>query len=321
MMETKKSRVLDIFLKGLMGEQLSTKELAKQYEVSTKSIMRDFAEIRAYLAEHRHTTGNAELTYSNQTKTYSLTMDRFLSGEEVFAIVEILLASRMVSQVELAKILKKLKEFTTPADCTILNAMIDKELIHYTGVQVEIPNVGSQLWRLAKLIYAKKEITIRYKKMDLSVIERRILPLSLLFSDYYFYLIAYHKVEEEYRLRYYRLDRIQNIVEHRTVYRLPRQFDFDEGELRKKIQFMWPGKCRKIRFKFTGPSVQAILDRLPTARIVEINTDGYLVEAEVYGDGILMYLLSQREWVTVLEPEEVRLQMKDIIYRMYENYC
>lgn len=45
--------------------------------------------------------------------------------------------------------------------------------------------------------------------------------------------------------------------------------NFDEGLLRKRSQFMWPGPLRRIRFQFTGPSVQAILDRIPTARVVE----------------------------------------------------
>lgn len=32
---------------------------------------------------------------------------------------------------------------------------------------------------------------------------------------------------------------------------------------------MWPGKLRTIRFEFSGPSMQAALDKLPTARIIE----------------------------------------------------
>jgi hypothetical protein len=49
---------------------------------------------------------------------------------------------------------------------------------------------------------------------------------------------------------------------------------------------MWPGKLRTIRFEFNGPSVQAVLDKLPTAKIIErMGNNKYLIEAEVYGDG------------------------------------
>jgi hypothetical protein len=67
---------------------------------------------------------------------------------------------------------------------------------------------------------------------------------------------------------------------------------------------MFYGKFRKIRFWYTGPSLQAVLDRLPTAKIIERKRKEYLLEAEVYGDGIKMFLLSQGTWVKVITPEE-----------------
>ena len=42
---------------------------------------------------------------------------------------------------------------------------------------------------------------------------------------------------------------------------------------------MWPGKLRTIRFEFNGPSVQAALDKLPTAKIIECLGGGkYLID-------------------------------------------
>ena len=67
---------------------------------------------------------------------------------------------------------------------------------------------------------------------------------------------------------------------------------------------MFPGKYRKIRFEFRGPSVQAILDRIPTARIVDEVNGKKIIEAEVYGRGINMYLLSQDSKLRVLRPVE-----------------
>ena len=85
---------------------------------------------------------------------------------------------------------------------------------------------------------------------------------------------------------------------------------------------MWPGPLRTIRFEFTGPSVQAVLDKLPTARIINRDGKKYLIEAEVYGDGIKMWLLSQGAWVKVVAPEEfvdeVHNDLK-IILRQYNH--
>lgn len=92
------------------------------------------------------------------------------------------------------------------------------------------------------------------------------------------------------------------------------------GGLRNRSLFMQPGKLRIIRFEFTGPSVQAVLDKLPTARVIECNNGKNLIEAEVYGDGIKMWLLSQGHWVKVLEPEDFLQEMKEEIEKMAQQY-
>ena len=82
---------------------------------------------------------------------------------------------------------------------------------------------------------------------------------------------------------------------------------------------MWRS-LRTIRFEFTGPSVQAVLDKLPTARIIEGHGGRYTIEAEVYGDGIKMWLLSQGSWVKVTAPDDFVEEMKNEIERMRNIY-
>ena len=83
---------------------------------------------------------------------------------------------------------------------------------------------------------------------------------------------------------------------------------------------MWPGELRTIRFEFTGPSVQAVLDKLPTARIIDRDGKKYLIEAETYGDGIKMWLLSQGAWVKVISPDDFITEIKREIERMAHQY-
>lgn len=75
---------------------------------------------------------------------------------------------------------------------------------------------------------------------------------------------------------------------------------FEEGEFRKRMQFMYGGKLRKIRFQYTGKNVESVLDRLPTARIEQKTDDGYILTAEVFGDGIDMWVRSQGNAVKIL---------------------
>ena len=46
----------------------------------------------------------------------------------------------------------------------------------------------------------------------------------------------------------------------------------------------------------------------------------YLIEAEVYGNGIKMFLLSQGSWVKVIAPDEFVKEMKDEIEKMQLLY-
>ena len=75
MENTKMDRVLEIFFRGLRGEDLSVQRLADEYEVSTKSITRSINDLKSFLADHRELVGHTELQYSHQDRCYRLYMD------------------------------------------------------------------------------------------------------------------------------------------------------------------------------------------------------------------------------------------------------
>ena len=63
-----------------------------------------------------------------------------------------------------------------------------------------------------------------------------------------------------------------------------------------------------------------MLDRLPTAKIIEQTDDYALIEAEVYGKGIIMWLLSQGTKVEVVKPDSLREEMKKQLQDMLQRY-
>lgn len=321
MKNTKQYRVLEIFFRGLRGERLSVQELANEYEVSTKSITRSINELRDFLADHRELVGNAELSYSHSDKCYRLSMDELLTNKELFSLVEVMIGARAFSKIELLKIIGKLMKHTTPEDRPKMNGLIRKEIYHYPEVNHDCESVQENLWKIVNCISMCKEISIEYYRVDRKWVTHRLLPASVMFTDYYFYLIAFLTDGNRDKPYYFRIDRIKQITVHRKTFGRFDVTDFDEGLLRKRSLFMWPGKLRTIRFEFSGPSVQAVLDKLPTARIIErLEGDKYLIEAEVYGDGIKMWLLSQGPWVTVISPDEFVEEIKKDLTDMLNNY-
>ena len=318
---TKQDRILEIFFRGLRGEDIYVQKLANEYEVSTKSISRSIGDLKAFLTDHRELVGNTELQYSYQNKCYRLYMDEFLSNKELFAVVEVLIGARAFSKMELLTLTEKLKRFTTAEDRPKLNELIRKELYHYPEVKHDCESVQDTLWQLVNCITENREISIEYYRMDRKWVTHRLRPASVMFADHYFYLIAVDCERDAERVYYFRVDRIKEITVHRRKQGASDAVQFDEGLLRKRSLLMWPGPLRTIRFEFTGPSVQAVLDKLPTAKIIErMSSNRYLIEAETYGDGIKMWLLSQGSWVKVVEPREFVAEMADTIKAMMANY-
>ena len=312
--------LLELFFRGIHGEALSVHKLANEYGVSTKSITRTINDLKVFLADHRDLVGNAELQYSHRDKCYRLCMDEFLTNKELFSLVEVIIGARAFSKMELLALVDKLKRFTTPEDRPILSEMIRKELYHYVEVKHDCESVQDTLWQLVSCIADRREISIEYYRMDRTWVTHRLWPVSVMFTDHYFYLIAFKAEDVSAKPLYFRVDRVKHITEHRKKIFPEAMPDFNEGLLRQRSLFMWPGKLRTIRFEFTGPSVQAVLDKLPTSKIIERIGGTYLIEAEVYGDGIKMWLLSQGAWVKVVAPNEFVEDIRETITQMAQFY-
>ena len=52
---------------------------------------------------------------------------------------------------------------------------------------------------------------------------------------------------------------------------------------------MYGGKLRKVKFKYSGLSIENVLDKLPTAKILNEKDGIYTIRAEVYGEGFKMW--------------------------------
>ena len=162
------------------------------------------------------------------------------------------------------------------------------------------------------------------------VVTSVIQPLAIVFSEYYFYLIANltKKAKDgSYKTIYpytcpavYRIDRILSYREMGQKFKVNYANRFEEGEFRKRVQFMFSGKLIKLQFKYTGGNSEAILNRLPTARIISEKDGVQLVEAEVFGKGILMWLLGLGDMVEVVRPKELREEIKTKINKMMNLY-
>ena len=90
--------------------------------------------------------------------------------------------------------------------------------------------------------------------------------LVKLVEEYYFYLTAFLEDKTDFDNpddlfpTIYRIDRIKSVKVLNEHFRVPYAKRFEEGEFRKRVQFMYGGKLEHIRFRYTGPSLEAVLD-------------------------------------------------------------
>jgi len=298
--ENKGQRLLGIYHRLSRGELISKEVLAREYGVTEKSIQRDIDDIRSYLAGDRD-EGAADICYDRQAKGYRLVEEesRCLTRKEILAMAKILLESRAFAKEELHTILDKLIEACPSEGRKVVEDMIRNETFCYVP-----PRHGKKLldalWDISLFIKNREIIRFSYKRQDGAEKEHTAKPVALLFSEFYFYLVAYKEEETEFPT-IFRVDRIKDMESTGNTFHIPYADRFKDGEFRKRVQFMYTGPLRRVKFTYSGPSVEAVLDRLPTAQILEEKEGVYTITAEAYGIGIDMWLGSQGDKVKVIQ--------------------
>ncbi len=329
----KNSRTLDMYIRLCEGKSINKKEEALRFGVDERSIQRDIDDIRAFLADRSESVGDErDVVYDRGRQGYVMKgLERsLLSNDEILAVSKILLESRAFTKKEISLILDKMVAGCVPQhNMKLVSDLISNEKYHYVELNHKSA-VKDRLWELGEQVKQCNLLQLSYQKQVASkdLVKRIVQPVGLIFSEYYFYLNAFIVEKNErgiYQQKYdypaiFRLDRIRSFKEMGEKFRIPYTDRFEEGEFRKRVQFMFPGNLIKLHFRYTGRNVEAILDRLPTAHIVSENKNGTVVEAEVYGKGILMWLLSQGTAVEVLKPISLREEMKRILQEMLMKY-
>lgn len=331
--QSKNGRILNLYERLCSGKIINKSEEARRFGIDERTVQRDIDDIRAFLDERAVTTGDQrQIIYDRQKKGFLLSGYRspLMTNSEILAVSKILLESRAFTKQEMSAVLDKLVSGCVPKkNIKLVSDLLANEKFHYVEL-TNPPSIQEKLWDIGNDIQQHYLMDIEYKRQgtDSQTVSRTIEPVSILFSDYYFYLNAYI-VEQDVSGRYihkydypaiFRIDRILSYSVRSEKFHLPYANRFQEGEFRKRIQFMYPGQLQQIRFRYNGTSVEAILDRLPTAEIRTQNDTDCIIEAEVYGKGILMWLLSQGDRVEVLAPQALRTEMKDMLLNMLEQY-
>lgn len=306
-------RILQIYSRFSDGYVVSKEKEAKRYGVNERSIQRDIDHIRNFLDnDFEHTGVVNTIVYDRLAKRYRLeTLYQMrLQNSEVLAVCKILLDSRAFVKDEMVEMLNKLISCCVPkVNQKRVKDLVRNEEFHYVEPRHKTKFI-ERMWDLGQAVNEFRYIEVDYyRTKGKQIVHRKLQPVAIMFSEYYFYLAAFiedKEVKKDFDVlndafpTIYRIDRIKSLKILDERFHIPYSSRFEEGEFRKRIQFMYGGKLQKVKFRYTGMDIDAVLDRLPTAKILDEDNGVYVVSAEVFGKGIDMWLRSQGDQVTLL---------------------
>ena len=189
--EAKADRLLKIYSQLADGAVLGKKELAQRFQVSERTVLRDIEALQCFLTEQGL---RQEIGRDRKEKGYYLKnrLDKNLNNSEILAVCKILLESRSMRQEEMFPLLEKLVEGCVPPENKkSIKNLIANEKFHYVE-----PHHGQYilngLWEIGRAVREHRIMEIQYERMkDPKLVTRKVEPVGIMFSEYYFYLTAF----------------------------------------------------------------------------------------------------------------------------------
>lgn len=185
---------------------MNKRMLSDEFGIDNKSVQRYLEDIRAYLAEYYP---GHEVIYDYLKKGYikNIADDKSLSGAEVLAITKIIIESRAFTKDEMNGLIQSILDLVTGMERKAIKEFIGNELIHFQSITHNKPLL-KMIWDICFTIRKQNMIEIRYEKMNGTESRRKIKPVSVIFSEFYYYLIAFIDGSEYESPAFFRLDRI-----------------------------------------------------------------------------------------------------------------
>lgn len=291
-----------------MGEILDGK--------SSRTIQRSIATLNSFLI---NSNLGQYIQYDKSTNKFLMVYnnDQNFTAKQVLLIGKILLSTRSLSEGEISLILDDQVSKLSPSHQEIVKQSIKSEYVNYNS-NLYNQNLMDTIWDINKLTYDDKVLEIEYSNAKNRVKHHIVKPLYITFSEFYFYLIG---LTEDFTTLIFRIDRI---LDYRVVNkRLKNDYSkyLSEGELKKRIYFMYGGKIQRVQFEFKDGVIESVIDRFPTAKLLKKDylKNHFIVEIEVVGDGILMWLLSQGSKVRLLSPQSLVDSYQNEIKKIYRD--
>ena len=186
-------RILSLYTRLSNGAIINKAQEATYFNVNERSIQRDVDDIRNFLEINADDSGFYNtIIYDRDKKGYRLDhiYKAKLTNSEILAICKILLDSRAFTKEEISSMLNKLITSCVPKDNQkLVTDLISNEAFHYVELRHKTKFIDT-MWEIGQAIKNCQWIEVDYFRIyDKSVVKRKLKPVAIMFSEYYFYLL------------------------------------------------------------------------------------------------------------------------------------
>ncbi|WP_336006312.1 helix-turn-helix transcriptional regulator [Fusobacterium polymorphum] len=295
----KDNRLFRILYYILEKEKVTANELADKFEVSVRTIYRDIDSISSVGVPIFTTQGKGGgIKIDNE---YILNKSLFDANEkeQIIAALQGLEKTNKVYKSELI---------------TKLSALF--KIKNSNWIEIDFTSWGSNntyqdLFNTLKIaIINKNIISFSYNSSKAEKINRRVKPIRLLFKEQDWYLYAFCLLRNDFR--YFKLSRIKDL----EVLAINYEDNFENIVLKREIKYE---NTVNIKLKFNKSVAFRVYDEFKA--IVEDKKGNLYVEMKIPNNYKLYnYIFSFGANVEILEPKEIRNQLKNMINKIAKKY-
>ena len=295
----KDNRLFRILYYILEKEKVTANELAEKFEVSVRTIYRDIDSISSVGVP----------IFTTQGKGGGIKIDNeFILNKSLFDTNE---KEQIIAALQG---LEKTNEAYKSELITKLSALF--KIKNSNWIEIDFTSWGSNntyqdLFNALKIaIINKNIISFSYNSSKAEKINRRVKPIRLLFKEQDWYLYAFCLLRNDFR--YFKLSRIKDL----EVLAINYEDNFENIVLKREIKYE---NTVNIKLKFNKSVAFRVYDEFKA--IVEDKKGNLYVEMKIPNNYKLYnYIFSFGANVEILEPKEIRNQLKNMINKIAKKY-
>ena len=304
-------RLVSIIMILLEKERISAQELAKMFEVSTRTIYRDIEAISMAGIPVLATSGSGggiEIM-----KDYKVDKKIFSTDDLSALLMGLSNISGMVRGSEVANALAKVKSFIPSEKAKSIELKASQIYIDLTPWEGNA-SVKNALEIIKKALQENRLLIFTYIDGHGSKTSRTVEPYQLVFKSRAWYVQTFCRLKNDYRL--FRLSRMSDLKILEETF-TPREYQkpfLDFEETARSLQ-------TDIKIRIHKSVLDRILDFCPYERLSQDGEEYYLADYPFFdSDYYYDMLLSLGDKCEILEPAHVREKLKQKIKNLAEIY-